>query len=162
LDAFLAQQPEIAPELGERRRLLDVLEAFYDGYRFSVDARERVFNSDMVLYFFQQLADRGRYPHDMLDKNARTEYRHLQRIGVASGMAADERRALLGAILSEGHVKSELVRQFGLRDLPSRAPFVSLLFALGMLALRDAPEDLAGYDFEIPNRVIRELSWEHL
>src|SRR5262249_12505201 len=79
-----------------------------------------------------------------------------------SGMGADERRALLGSILSEGRIHSALVGQFGLKDLPSRAPFVSLLVALGLLTLRDAPRDLAGYDLEIPNRVIRELSWEHL
>jgi hypothetical protein len=164
LDAFLAERPELAglPELGDRRRLLDVLEAHYDGYRFSADAPSRVFNPDMVLYFLRELADRGKYPDDMLDRNVRTEYRHLQRIGAASGAGADERRALFETILGEGHIRSELVRQFGIRELSSHAPFVSLLFALGMLTLRDVPRDAIGYDLEIPNRVIRELQWEHL
>jgi hypothetical protein len=31
-----------------------------------------------------------------------------------------------------------------------------------MLTLREAPRDTGGYDLEIPNRVIRELQWEHL
>jgi hypothetical protein len=164
LDAFLADRPDLArvPELADRRRLLSVLEAHYDGYRFSAEAPSRVFNPDMVLYFLRELADRGHYPDDMLDPNVRTEYRHLQRIGTLSGTGADERRALLESILSEGHIRSDLVRQFGVRELSSHAPFVSLLFALGMLTLRDVPRDVTGYDLEIPNRVIRELQWEHL
>ena len=33
---------------------------------------------------------------------------------------------------------------------------------LGMLTLGASPRDPYGYDLEIPNRVIRELQWEHL
>jgi hypothetical protein len=40
--------------------------------------------------------------------------------------------------------------------------FLSLLYFLGMLTLGKAPRDALGYDLEIPNRVIRELQWEHL
>ncbi|HSN97407.1 MAG TPA: PD-(D/E)XK nuclease domain-containing protein, partial [Candidatus Nanopelagicales bacterium] len=97
-----------------------------------------------------------------LDQNVRTEYRHLQRIGARTGTAANERRELLETILSEGHIRSELVRQFGVTSLSSRAPFISLLYHLGMLTLRAVPPDSIGYDLEIPNRVIRELQWEHL
>src|SRR5262249_5543805 len=71
-------------------------------------------------------------------------------------------QALLETILSEGHVRSDLVRQFGVKSLLHRAPYISLLYHLGMLTLRDTPRDAAGYDMEIPNRVIRELQWEHL
>jgi hypothetical protein len=164
IDAFLASRPHIAaqPEIGDRRRLMDALEAHYDGYRFSSDATERVFNSDMVLYFLRELHGRGRYPEVMLDPNVRTEYAHLQRIGDLGGIQAAERRALLETILSDGHVRSEIVQQFGVRSLVSRTPFLSLLYYLGMLTLGAAPPDAIGYDLEIPNRVIREVLGEQL
>jgi hypothetical protein len=164
VDEFLSARPNLAGDetLGDRGRLFEVLEAYYDGYRFSPDATERVFNSDMVLYFLRELDDRGRRPDNMLDHNVRTEYRHLQRIGTIGGAHALERRELLGTILSEHHIRSDLIPQFGVRHLPSRAPFVSLLYYMGMLTLREAPRDVLGYDLEIPNRVIRELQWEHL
>jgi hypothetical protein len=54
------------------------------------------------------------------------------------------------------------VPQFGVKSLPPRAPFVSLLYCLGMLTLKEGPRGAAGYDLEIPNRVIRTLQWEHL
>src|SRR5262249_15296864 len=80
VDELLADSPALAalPEIGDRGRLLSVLEQFYNGYRFSPDASERVFNSDMVLYFLRELSERGRFPDKMLDVNVRTEYRHLQ------------------------------------------------------------------------------------
>ena len=31
-----------------------------------------------------------------------------------------------------------------------------------MLTLSASPRDIFGYDLEIPNRMIRELQWEHL
>lgn len=164
VDELLASRPELAavPELGDRSALLGVLEEHYNGYRFSEDRPERVFNSDMVLYFLREIDDRLRYPADMLDHNVRTEYAHLQRIGTASGSDEAERSSLLQKILSEGHIRSEIVQQFGVTRLASSAPFLSLLYYLGMLTLGASPRDFLGYDLEIPNRVIRELQWEHL
>jgi hypothetical protein len=56
-DALLARVPGV----GDREALLGVLEQYYNGYRFSPDAAESVFNSDMVLYILSELADRGRF-----------------------------------------------------------------------------------------------------
>src|SRR5262249_8976387 len=110
----------------------------------------------------RELDARGRAPHNMLDRNVRTEYGHLQRIGTLSGTGLSERRALLQGILGEGHVRSDLVEQFGIKSLSSHTHFLSLLYFLGMLTLGPSPHTATGYDLEIPNRVIRELQWEHL
>jgi hypothetical protein len=168
LDELLAAHPQLAtlPAIGDRGRLLTVLEQYYDGYRFSPDSPARVFNSDMVLYFLHELGARGRYPTDMLDHNVRTNYRHLQRIGTLTGAGRGERRTLLESILSQGGIQSSLVRQFGVASLSSQASFLSLLYYFGMLTLAQQPPDISigavGYRLEIPNRVIRELQWEHL
>jgi hypothetical protein len=164
VDEFLAARPHLAevPVLGDRGALLDVLEEHYNGYRFAEDAEERVFNADMVLYFLSELDDRGRPPSNMLDRNVRTEYGHLQRIGTLSGADLGERRALLQTIVGEGHIRSEIIEQFGVASLTSHTGFLSLLYYLGMLTLGTSPRDVAGYELEIPNRVIRELQWEHL
>jgi Predicted AAA-ATPase/PD-(D/E)XK nuclease superfamily len=164
VDEFLAARPRLAadPALGDRGALLDVLEEHYNGYRFAEDAKERVFNSDMVLYFLRELDDRGRPPSNMLDLNVRTEYGHLQRIGALGGSRLAERRSLLQTIVSEGHIRSDIIDRFGFASLTSNMHFLSLLYFLGMLTLRASPRDVVGYDLEIPNRVIRELQWEHL
>jgi hypothetical protein len=164
VDAFLAARPHLAsePELGDRARLLDVLEQYYDGYRFSPGAPDRIFNADMVLYFLREVDRYGHYPADMLDLNVRTDYQGLQRIGTMAGADQAERRSLLELILAEGGIESALVRQFGFRKLSSREPFISLLYYLGMLTLAGQASGLDRTRLEIPNRVIRTLQWEHL
>jgi hypothetical protein len=164
VDEFLNARPHLEgqPGLVERAKLFDVLERYYDGYRFSEDAGERVFNSDMVLYFLSELDDRGRYPADMLDLNARTDYRRLVRIGMLTGTAGAARRTLLSGILADGYVVGTLVKQFGVESLSSEDQFISLLYYVGMLTLAAETSGLGTYRLEIPNRVIRELQWEHL
>ncbi len=165
LDEFLAARPTIAqlPELGDRNRLLDTLEQHYDGYRFSERAAERVFNSDMVLYFLAEVDKQQRYPTDMLDMNVRTDYGHLLRIGaLGDTVEQGKRRTLLETVLSDGSIRGDLLRQFGVRSLQSRTTYLSLLYYMGMLTLGEAPRSSLGFQLEVPNRVIRELQWEHL
>ncbi|HSN97164.1 MAG TPA: AAA family ATPase, partial [Candidatus Nanopelagicales bacterium] len=108
LNEFFAARPELSgqPEFADRGRLLEVLEANYDGYRFSPEARERVFNSDMVLYFLGEIARKRGYPTDLLDLNVRTDYSALQRIGALTGTARAARRTHLEAILADGGIQS--------------------------------------------------------
>lgn len=164
LDELLRSQPELTRDarIGDRAMLMNTLERYYDGYRFSPDAPERVFNSDMVLYFLAQLHKRGTYPSQMLDPNARTDYKKLYGLFQASGQPAEERREVLSSVLTEGSVRGQLVETFGrLPAPPAREQFVSLLFYTGMLTL--STEQAIGWmsKFEVPNWVIRELQWEH-
>ena len=163
-DEFLGARPALRedPRLGDRARLLDVLERYYDGYRFSEDAAERIFNSDLVLYFFAELHGHGRYPRQMLDLNVRTDYGRLQRLAALSGAAGAEVRALLEAMLTEERIASALVEQFGSRAMQSRAQLVSLFYYMGMLTFGPPSPGAAVPQLVIPNRVIRELQWEYL
>lgn len=164
LDELLAARPDLAgqPGLGDRAALLGVLEEHYDGYRFSEDATERVFNSDMVLYFLSELADQGRFPRQMLDMNARTDYRNVQRLAKVAGSRGVERRNVVEQLLDAGFIESALVEQFGVESLSATSQFVSLLYCLGLVTMAQAPSVAGLHRLVIPNRVIRELSWEHL
>lgn len=168
VDELLAARPELAshPDFADRTQLGEVLERYYDGYRFWPQAPARIYNSDMVLYFLSEVYRKGAYPTDMLDVNVRTDHQRLQHIGMLTGTERSARRALLETIASEGGIQSTLDRQFGARTLPSQTQFISLLYYLGMLTLGLQPPDRSpgvfGYRLEIPNRVIRELQWEHL
>ncbi|HWO26961.1 MAG TPA: AAA family ATPase [Kofleriaceae bacterium] len=164
VEEFMAARPELArlPGVGDQSALIDVLEQHYDGYRFSPKASDRVFNSDMVLYFLSQLQGMREYPADMLDRNVRTDYSQLQRIGVFSGAGAAERRGLLEHLMIEGGIESDLSQELDANSLSSNTQFLSLLYYLGMLTLGARSPDSALARLEIPNRVIRELQWEHL
>lgn len=161
VDEVFGEMPDLSAKIGDRSALLETLERFYDGYRFAGRATERMFNSTLVIYCLRELADSGEYPKNMLDPNARTDYQKLHALWASAGPAAEERREVLEQILAEGQVTSPLVDRFGIRTTTTTGQFVSLMYYTGMLTL--AAEEPMGdfYTFVPPNRVIRELSWEH-
>ena len=97
----------------------------------------------------------------MLDPNARTDYHKLHQVWAATGADAGERRRTLETILAEGTIRAELIEQFGRRGPSTSDQLVSLLYYTGMLTLSAEPPTGREYRFDIPNRVIRELAWEH-
>ena len=164
LDELLRTQPELAqdPRVGDRAVLMNTLERYYDGYRFSVDVEERMFNSDMVLYFLAKLQSLGKYPQQMLDPNARTDYQKFYGLFHASGQPIEGRREVLTTVLTEGGVSGKLVETLGMTPPPDpRDQFISLLFYTGLLTATTEPQTELRTRFEIPNMVIRELQWEH-
>ncbi len=164
VDELLASKPELArdPKVGDRAALLETMERYYNGYRFSTRATERMYNSDLVLYFLRRVAGSGRYPDQMLDLNVRTDYGRLQRIAKLAEAEGGETRALLESILTEESVSSPLVEQFGSRTMHGRAQLVSLFYYMGMLTIGAGSDVSAEPLLVVPNRVIRELQWEYL
>jgi hypothetical protein len=163
IDELLRDQPELQsiPAVGDREQLIATLEAYYDGYRFSPDATERVFNSTMVIYFLRELAMSGKYPKQMLDANARTDYDKLHALWASAGPGAHERRTIIETLLAERKVWSPLIDRFGTRGDPSDAQFVSLMYYTGMLTLAPEPPSIDEFLFEPPNRVMRDLGFDH-
>ena len=164
VDELLRTQPELADDgrIGNRGTFLDTLERFYNGYRFSFEVKDRIFNSDMVLYFLSQLQSKRKYPSQMLDPNARTDYKKFYGLFESSGQPMEERREVLTTVLTEGGVSGRLIETFGLTPRPAaRDQFISLLFYTGLLTAGTEPQTEQRMRFEIPNQVIRELQWEH-
>ena len=164
VDQLMRDRPDLAalPGIGDRDALLATMERYYNGYRFSPGADDRVFNSDMVLYFLRELVSWKAYPRKMLDMNVRTDYGQLQRLWSVAGPSGIERRELLQEILDKGFIESPLVEQFGVKSLSLRSQLASLLYYQGMLTLSAEQPAAGNYRLEIPNRVIHELQWEHL
>lgn len=146
---------------GRRAALLSMLEEYYNGYRFSLDAGEKIYNSDLVLYFLREIVVHGKFPRQMLDPNARTDYQKLHHAWTEAGADTGERRAMLEKILQDGRVEARLIEQFGRKGPSTRDQLVSLLYYTGMLTLSAEPPSGQEAWFDIPNRVIRELVWEH-
>ncbi len=164
VDGMFRSSPHLdtIAELKHREALAAVLVKYYNGYRFSVDATARIFNSDMVLYFLRELENQGRRPSDMLDRNVRTDYGRLQHIGKVTGTVGEERRAIYEEVLTHGFVWARLIEQFGTRGASSRDQFISFLYYLGLLTLSPLPQSGREVRLEIPNQVVHDLQWEHL
>ena len=164
VDTLLREQPELTqdPRLANRTLVLATLEAYYDGYRFSPKAKERLYNATLVLYFLSRVSRLGEYPEQMLDLNARTDYGRLYQLAKAATEHESGVRTLLEQALTVGEVNIPLVEQFGTRFPLAEAQVTSLFYYMGMLTYGPNAANESVPTLVIPNRVIRELQWEYM
>ncbi len=155
-------------EVAELLRLAGVPEAdfpvvsndvrvWYNGYRFNKQAKHRLYNPDMVLYFASHYAQYNEYPDTLLDTNVSSDYgkiRRMLRVGNAK-----TNQQVLEEILREGSTHAALTLQYTFERPWTRDDFVSLLFYLGLLTIQKS--EFGTWVFEVPNRVIEGLYYQH-
>ncbi len=128
---------------------------YYNGYKFSEDSSSRVFNSDMVLYFFQYFNDVG-YPKEILDQNVKTDYSRLKGLIVGSS-GKENLKQIIEEINTKQVLSFPLVSRFSFEARLNSHELKSLLYFFGLITMSDLPNQ-----FVIPNYVIRNLHWEYL
>jgi len=141
---------------------LATMRTFYNGYRFSEDAEESLYNPTLSLYFLKALEQQGQYPRRMLDENLAMDRNKLTYIAQLPGGEELLIEALAG---NERVTVPELVQRFGVADVLAAVkdqPFMaSLLYFFGILTL----DGLTAFDecrLRIPNLVARGLYVERL
>jgi hypothetical protein len=139
--------------------IMEILRKYYNGYRFSLKAKNSVYNSDMVLYFLKHFADENEFPREMLDPNIAPDYGKLKMI--FERLNWTENTEVLNEVLHNGAIKSRLLQIFSFEtdDLGQEA-FVSFLFYLGNLTIK-GEDEFGETSFVIPNKVIEDLYWQY-
>jgi hypothetical protein len=141
---------------------LRLMRDFYNGYRFSPQRDERIYNPTLALYFLKRLADDGQYPERMLDDNLAMDRNRIQYVARLPHGETLVNRALNPA---EPLAVAQLANRFSVQDMltaPRDPDFLaSLLYYFGVLTL--AGRDVLGkLQLAIPNQVIRKLYVERL
>ncbi|MDR1674962.1 MAG: ATP-binding protein [Tannerella sp.] len=131
------------------------MEAYYNGYLFHKDGKHRVYNPAMILYFFNRVLEENRPPLELIDQNLKTDYGRLQKL-----VQNERNRNTLIQIMKEDGVVAEIIQQFPVDVLYDDDYFVSLLFYMGLLTVREPY--LNKSRLEIPNYSIRTLYWEYI
>ena len=164
---------------------LNVMREWYDGYRFAEDAKETVYNTDMVLYFLDAAMPNKPMPNKLIDVNVRIDYgklRHLltvsrgqaqaggaARTGASDAGDARERASdvrlngnfdLLRQIVGEGQADADIQASFPLERLAQSDNFLSLLYYFGLLSIRETTGRRTR--LHIPNQTVRHLLYGHL
>ncbi len=158
---------KVITETGFSRPLEEILEKLrihYNGYRFNRFSVAKVYNSTMVIYFFDRLLAEGRVPDELYDENVKTDYskikllitvdRHLKRQEAPNGSYS-----ILKQVIRDSEVSCRLCRSFRIDEVPERDNFISLLYYLGLLTIRGYVRNK--HVLEIPNLGIRYLYWEY-
>jgi hypothetical protein len=127
---------------------------WYNGYLFSADAKQRLYNPNMVLYFAQQYADLKNYPREMLDANIASDYSKIQKLFNIQGKQ-EQHLDVLRHILEKGEVTAAMTAQYSFERGFTQDDLVSLLYFMGFLTIKNAR--LSRYTFVFPNYVIKKL-----
>jgi uncharacterized protein YjgD (DUF1641 family) len=151
-------QSLIAPKLNrkENEQVLNNLRKWYDGYIFSETVKIHLYNPNMVLYFLKEFAYKNTYPRDLIDTNVASDYGKIRRL---FNLGSIERNSIILEELMElGTVTGLLTKQFSFEKEFTKNDFISMLFYLGFVTLKD--RGFARLKFSVPNYVVKELYWE--
>ncbi len=141
----------------------EMMRVFYDGYLFSYDSHQRIYNPMLALYFLDHLQKRCAPPRKILDSNMAMDRNKLDYVAslphgekVVSDALGDENDLRL----------EELADRFGAEDILETAKdtkfMVSLLYFFGVLTLSEKRTEFEEHLFRIPNLAIRKLYVERL
>ena len=140
--------------------LVEIMKPWYDNYCFSSrKLEERMFNSDMTLYFLNSYIQQQLPPEMMVDNNIRTDYnklRHLVQIDKTFGANA----SVIQQIVAEGSTTAQIATSFPAEKMADTENFKSLLFYFGMLSIQGT--DFGSAILGIPNLTVREQLYTYL
>ncbi|MCK4258006.1 MAG: AAA family ATPase [Halanaerobiales bacterium] len=139
----------------KKENLLSELKLNYNGYLFSIRGKERVYNPDMILSFFNNWQQIGDYPEKLIDDNVKTDYGRLQRL-----IANRENKSILEEIILKEEIVSDIVSRFSFDRMYDQEYFISLLFYMGLLTIDK--KHRSRLILKIPNYVIKTIYWEYL
>ena len=132
------------------------LKKYYNGYLFNERAEKRLFNSDMVLYYFNNYIKENKEPSDLIDTNISSDYAKMRKLFTLKNKERNYK--ILQKILEGELQQTALTREFSLAKEFSAEDFLSLLFYLGFLTI-DSPV-LNLINLRVPNYVIKELYFD--
>jgi len=141
---------------------MGIMRTFYNGYCFSVDQLERLYNPTLVIYFLEAFQKRCHAPDEMLDSNLAMDRTRIVYVSQLNGA-----EQLVETALREQPPLSvpTLAYRFGVAEMlegeKSRDILTALLYYLGVLTLAGR-NDEGKLILKIPNLVIRKLYAERL
>ena len=152
----MMEYQEITSEKIEK--LLPVMKENYDGYRFSLDAEEKMYNSNMTLYFLNQYVRSGKVPTELVDVNIASDYAKIGRmLNLCKG---EKRLEILETTVSGEGIISGITEKFNPEIGFGDKEMVSMLYYLGYLTIG---ETVGIYPrLTIPNKMMREIYSDYL
>ena len=137
----------------EQKEILPIMKENYDGYRFSLNSEERIYNSNMCLYFLNSYTRHKEIPRQLIDVNIASDYTKLGKmLDLCKG---EERERVIEQTVSGEGIISEITQKFNPAMEFTETDLVSMLYYLGYLTI--AGEVFEKPELKIPNRVMKEI-----
>ena len=151
IEQIISECPMLTPD-----EILNEMIDNYDGYLFNEEATERVFNSDMVLYYLKNFKECEK-PRKLLDSNIASDYNKIKRLFNIKNY--ENNYKVLNDLVREDYVVGRIVDEFSLEKRFDTNDLISLLYYTGIITIKES--ELDGIRFQIPNYVIKELYYQY-
>ncbi len=137
----------------EQEEILPIMKENYDGYKFSLNAENRIYNSNMCLYFLSRYIRLKEIPNDLIDMNIASDY---SKIGKMLDLCKGEKRLdILRKTVQGETIANTIVEKFNPAIEFTEIDMTSMLYYLGYLTISG---NLAGIpELKIPNKVMKEI-----
>ena len=137
----------------EQEKILPIMKENYDGYNFSEESHEFIYNSNMSLYFLSEYIAFGKPPTRLVDVNIASDYSKLGKmLDLCKG---EEKQRLTEDSVSGKGITLQLVEKFNPATEFKEEEMVSMLYYLGYLTISG---NVADYPIlKIPNKVMKEI-----
>ena len=140
-------------EKEKQEELLPIMKENYDGYKFSMHGKEKIYNSNMCLYFLNNYVEFKRIPDQLIDVNIASDYSKLGKmLDLCKG---EEREKVIEKTVSGEGIVSEIRQKFNPAIEFTETDLISMLFYLGYLTI--VGEEFEKPELSIPNRVMKEI-----
>ena len=141
----------------KQEELLPVMRENYDGYKFSVHGKEKIYNSNMCLYFLNRYIRFNRIPTELIDMNIASDYSKLGKmLNLCQG---EEREKVIEKTVSEEGIVSDIRQKFNPAMEFTEMDLISMLYYLGYLTI--AGEEFEKPELKVPNKVMKEIYSEY-
>ena len=152
---------EVAVTSKERiEETMELLIENYNGYCFHKNAENKVFNSNMVLYFLDAYQRAKGIPDQLTDPNMTSDYQKLTAIFDLFEEEEETKQAVLEQIMSNESLETDIITNFDFHSHFRKADFLSLLFYLGLLTIK-GEGTLYDVQLQTPNYVIRDIYYQY-
>ena len=137
----------------EQEEILPIMKENYDGYKFSLNAENQIYNSNMCLYFLSRYIRLKEIPNDLIDMNIASDY---SKIGKMLDLCKGEKRLeILRKTVQGETITNTIVEKFNPAIEFTEIDMISMLYYLGYLTISG---NLAGIpELVIPNKVMKEI-----
>ena len=144
-------------EKEKQEEILPIMKENYDGYRFSIKGKEKIYNSNMTLYFLNEYIKYKEIPERLIDMNIASDYSKLGKmLDLCKG---EEREKVIEKTVAGEGIVSEITEKFNPAIEFTEKDLISMLYYLGYLTIED--EEVGYPKLSIPNRIMKEIYSEY-
>ncbi len=144
--------------------LMELMNRWYNHYRFSLHSSDEVFNTLHILYFLKEYMIDSQLPGTLIDRNARIDYmklRHFIIMDQKGAVRANGNFSILRQIIETGSIHSVIESGFPIEELVNPNNFISLLYYFGLLTIGGIDDENTPV-LTIPNETVKRLYYDYI